>query len=96
MEEVVEDNNLDDFFAKKDKSKKKGKSSKITPDAIEERLERKLKKGKSASTGGKKEKERGDTTDGKTGGILDVNNVEVLDSYLYLFVVLLISVSHIR
>jgi len=58
--------NLDDFFAKKDKSKKKSKG-KITTDEIEERLERKLKKGKA---GGRSDKDRRDGTG--TTGVLNV------------------------
>lgn len=59
-------NDLDDFFAKKDKTKKKSKS-KITTDEIEGRLEKKLKKAKSGSSGTKKDK--GSSSGGK---VLDV------------------------
>jgi len=64
--EGEEASNLDDFFAKKDKSKKKGKG-KVTTDEIEEKLERKLKKGKS---GGKSDKDRRDGTG--QSSVLDV------------------------
>lgn len=47
----MDEASLDDFFAKKDKSKKKSKSSKITPDDI-------LSKGDELSKKEKKKKEK--------------------------------------
>ncbi|XP_052804744.1 protein CDV3 homolog isoform X2 [Mya arenaria] len=52
------DDNLDDFFAKKDKSKKKSKSSKLTPSDILAQTDETTKKGKKS----KKDKDKTQTT----------------------------------
>jgi len=73
-------NNLDDFFAKKDKSKKKTKTSKFTVDDIlqaKTENEEKPKKGRSSK---KKEKEasRSDKMLGvKTEGVMIFHSTEI-------------------
>lgn len=63
-----DDQNLDDFFAKKDKTKKKTAktSSRFTTDDIETQMEKKLKK---KSLAKKKEK---DATNSSKSSVLDV------------------------
>lgn len=65
------DSSLDDFFAKKDKSKKKSKASKITPDDILSKSEEPMKKEKKS----KKEKTKSQTpksaTDTIAVGVID-------------------------
>lgn len=55
------ESSLDDFFAKKDKSKKKSKSSKLTPSDIIAKTEEPAKKKKS-----KKDKDKTQTTSNST------------------------------
>jgi len=70
-EPVTEDTNLDDFFAKKDKTKKKSKS-RLTPADIETQMEKKLKK--KTTTIKKKEK---DSANSAQSLVLDVKLEEV-------------------
>lgn len=70
-EPVTEDTNLDDFFAKKDKTKKKSKS-RLTPADIETQMEKKLKKKTTAIK--KKEK---DSANSAQSLVLDVKLEEV-------------------
>lgn len=70
-EPVPEDTNLDDFFAKKDKTKKKTKS-RLTPADIETQMEKKLKK--KSTVVKKKEK---DSANSAQSSVLDVKLEEV-------------------
>ena len=63
---MADENSLDDFFAKKDKSKKKSSKSRITPDDIGMMLEKKLAKGSKKSgltVSKKKDKESTNNTE---------------------------------
>ena len=72
---MMADSSLDDFFAKKDKSKKKSKSTKLTPDDILSKSDEPVKKDKKT----KKEKTKSQTSkttiDINTVGVINLNEV---------------------
>lgn len=65
----MDDGSLDDFFAKKDKSKKKSKSSKIVPGDILEKVEEPVKKEKKKKAKDKTQAASNTAKDSKTIGI---------------------------
>lgn len=73
------DSSLDDFFAKKDKSKKKSKSSKLTPDDIMSKTDESVKKEKKSKKDKAKSQTAKSTTESTAVGA--VNPAEV---YLYI------------
>ena len=65
------DSSLDDFFAKKDKSKKKSKSSKLTPDDILSKTDELVKKEKKSKKDKSKSQTSKTTEDNIVTGVID-------------------------
>ena len=69
------DSSLDDFFAKKDKSKKKSKSTKLTPDDILSKSEEPVKKEKKHKKEKTKSQSSKTTNDGNIIAVINLNEV---------------------
>lgn len=65
------DSSLDDFFAKKDKSKKKSKSSKLTPDDILSKTDEPVKKDKKSKKDKSKSQTSKSTEDKVASGVIN-------------------------
>ena len=69
------DSSLDDFFAKKDKSKKKSKSTKLTPDDILSKSEEPVKKEKKHKKEKTKSQSSKTANDGNIIAVINLNEV---------------------